>query len=322
MSSKTITKYPHITLEKKSFFRKARTQKELILITIPYIVFFFIFSYLPLWGLSMAFQTFRPQLSFWEQDWVGFEHFRNLFADKYFLIALRNTIAMGLINLVLHFVTAVGFALFLNELRMKMYKKLVQTISYMPHFLSWIIVTGILASVLALEDGIINDILMALRIIDSPIHWLGEPGYFWGIVGVSTVWKSMGWNSIIYLAAMTAINPELYEAAAVDGCGRFGRMWHITLPSIKPTIIILLILNTGWILNASFEVPYLLGNSGLVREVSETIDIFVLRRGFGSQSVRGFSYGTAAGMFKTVVSVVLITLMNKIAGWAGEEKLI
>jgi len=322
MSTKTVTKYSHITLEKKSFFQRARTQKELILLTVPFIIFFAIFSYLPLWGLSMAFQTFRPQYSFWEQQWVGLEHFRALFTDRYFIIALRNTIAMGLINLVLHFVTAITFALFLNELRAKVFKRFVQTFSYLPHFLSWIIVCGLLASMLAMEDGIINNILLALGFIDSPIHWLGEPSYFWGIVGVSNVWKSMGWNSIIYLAAMTAINPELYEAAAVDGCGRFGRMWHITLTSIKPTIIILLILNTGWILNASFEVPYILGNSGLVREVSETIDIFVLRRGFGSNSVRGFSYGTAAGMFKTVVSVILLTLMNKIAGWVGEEKLI
>jgi len=318
MSART----PTITIEKKTFLQRARTQKELIIITIPFIVFFFIFSYYPLWGLTMAFQTFRPHLSFWEQEWVGFHHFRNLFNDRYFLIALRNTLAMGIINLVLHFVTAIAFALFLNELRLKMYKRIVQSISYLPHFLSWIIVCGLLASMLSMDDGIINNILIALGIVDRPVHWLGRPEYFWGIVGASNVWKSMGWNSIIYLAAMTAIDPALYEAAAVDGCGRFGRMWHITLPSIKSTIIVLLILNAGWILNASFEVPYILGASGLVRGVSETIDIFVLRRGFGSLSVIGYSYGTAAGMFKTVVSLIVITLCNKIAGWVGEDKLI
>jgi len=230
------------------------------------------------------------------------------------MIALRNTIAMGLINLVLHFITAIALALFLNELRARLFKRFVQTISYLPHFLSWIIVCGLIASMLSMDDGIINNMLMAIGLIDSPVHWLGEPGYFWGIVGVSNVWKSMGWNSIIYLAAMTAIDPALYEAAAADGCGRFRRMWHITLPGIKSTILVLLILNAGWILNASFEIPYILGNSGLVRDVSETIDIFVLRRGFGSRSVIGYSYGTAAGMFKTVVSLVLVFFVNKISG--------
>ena len=307
---------------KQGFFQKARGQKELLILSIPFIIFFFIFHYFPLWGLTMAFQMFRPELSFWEQEWVGLLHFRNLFTDQYFAIAMRNTLAMAGINLVLHFVTAIAFALFLNELRLKFYKRIVQTISYLPHFLSWIIVCGLLANILAMEDGILNRLLMFFGFIDSPIHWLGTPEYFWGIVGASNVWKSMGWNSIIYLAAITAINPALYEAAAVDGCGRFGRMWHITLPSIKPTIIILLILNAGWILNVNFEVPFLLGNNALVAEVSETLDIFVLRRGFGSRGIHGLSYGTAAGMFRTVVSVVIIFMCNKIAGWAGEEKLV
>ena len=316
------TKEVRLEPPKKSFFEKAKTQKELVLLSIPFIAFFFIFFYFPLWGLTMAFQIFRPEFSFWEQEWVGLMHFRNLFSDQYFALALRNTLVMAVINLILHFVTAIVFALFLNELRLMKYKRVVQSISYLPHFLSWIIVCGIMANMLAMEDGVINNLLMFFGLIDSPIHWLGEPKYFWGIVGASNVWKSMGWNSIIYLAAMTAINPELYEAAAVDGCGRFGRMWHITLPCIRPTIVVLFILNAGWILNVNFEVPYLLGNSGLVMDVSETIDIFVLRRGFGSRGILGLSYGTAAGMFKTVVSVVVIFICNKIASWLGEEKLI
>jgi putative aldouronate transport system permease protein len=210
----------------------------------------------------------------------------------------------------------------LNELRLRKFKRIVQSISYLPHFLSWIIVCGLIASVLAMEDGVLNNILMWFGIIDAPIHWLGTPRYFWGIVGASNVWKSMGWNSIIYLAAMTSIDPALYEAAAVDGCGRFGRILNITLPGIKSTIIILLILNAGWILNAGFEIQFILGNSGLVREVSETIDIFVIRRGFGARGIGGLSYGTAAGMFRTVVSVIVIFTVNKIAGMVGEDKLI
>jgi len=308
------------TIKQKGFFRLCYEQKELVLITLPFYVYFFIFSYLPLWGLTMAFQNFRPHLPFSEQKWVGLAHFRTLFTDDHFWQVMRNTLAMSFINLTFSFVTAILFALFLNELVNKHFKRIIQTISYMPHFLSWIIVCGLISNILAMDGGIINDILINLGLVENRIHFLGTPQYFWWIVGFANVWKSMGWNSIIYLAAITSINPELYEAAAIDGCGRFGRMWHITLTSIKPTIIILLILNAGWILNAGFEVQYILGNSGLVLDVSETIDIFVLRKGFGRAN--GFSFGTAAGMFKTVVSVAILYLCNKVAGWAGQERLV
>lgn len=307
---------------RKEFFRQVGRQKELVLISIPYFAYFFIFSYLPLWGLTMAFQNYKPHLSFFEQEWVGFKHFKNLFTDPDFYRIMRNTLAMSLINLVLSFVTAIGFALLLNELTGKLctFKKIVQTISYMPHFLSWIIVCGLVSSILAMDGGILNELLMALGLTKEKIHFMGKPEYFWWIVGFTNVWKSMGWNSIIYLAAITSIDPALYEAAAIDGYGRFGRMWHVTLPGIKSTIIVLLILNAGWILNAGFEIQFILGTNGLVLDVSETIDIFVLKRGFGRSG--GFAFGTAAGMFKTVVSTIILLLCNKIAGLVGEEKLV
>jgi putative aldouronate transport system permease protein len=307
---------------KREFINQVRKQKELILIATPFFVYFLVFSYLPLWGLTMAFQNYKPQRSFFEQEWVGLKHFKNLFTDPDFFRVMRNTLAMSIINLVLAFVTAIAFALFLNELTGKLhkFKRVVQTISYMPHFLSWIIVCGLVSNIFAMENGILNEILMALGLIKSEIHFMGKPEYFWWIVGFTNVWKSMGWNSIIYLAAITSIDPALYEAAAIDGYGRFGRMLHVTLPGIKSTIIILLILNAGWILNAGFEIQYILGTNGLVLDVSETIDIFVLKRGFGRTG--GFAFGTAAGMFKTVVSAVVLILCNKIAGWVGEEKLV
>lgn len=304
----------------KGLLSQIRNQRELVIIAVPFFLYFLIFSYLPLWGLTMAFQNFKPQLSFFEQEWIGLKHFRKLFSDPDFYRVMRNTIGMSVINLLLNFITAIAFALFLNELPGRKYKRFVQTVSYMPHFLSWIIVCGLVSNVLAMDGGILNELMMRMGIIESKIHFLGTPGYFWWIVGFSNVWKSMGWNSIIYLAAITSIDPALYEASAIDGCGRFGRMWNITLPSIKSTIIILLIMNAGWILNAGFEIQYILGSNGLVLDVSETIDIFVLNRGFGRSG--GFAFGTAAGMFKTVVSVVILTLCNKIAGWLGEEKLI
>jgi putative aldouronate transport system permease protein len=307
---------------RKEFYNQVRKQKELVLISIPYFVYIFIFSYLPLWGLTMAFQNYKPARSFFEQEWVGFRHFKNLFADPDFFRVMRNTLGMSIINLVFSFVTAIAFALLLNELTGGFYrfKRVVQTISYMPHFLSWIIVCGLVSNVLAMDGGILNDLLLKLGLVSEKIHFMGEPRYFWWIVGFTNVWKSMGWNSIIYLAAITSIDPALYEAAAIDGYGRFGRMWNITLPGIKSTIIILLILNAGWILNAGFEVQYILGTNGLVLDVSETIDIFVLKRGFGRSG--GFAFGTAAGMFKTVVSATILILCNKIAGWIGEEKLV
>jgi len=307
---------------KEGFWYQARNQKELILIAAPFFIYFFIFSYLPLWGLTMAFQKYKPQLSFFEQEWVGLLHFKNLFKDPDFLRVMRNTLGMSIINLVFSFVTAIAFALFLNELtgRYFRFKKVVQTISYMPHFLSWIIVCGLVSNVLAMDGGVINELLMATGLVKEKIHFMGKPEYFWWIVGFTNVWKSMGWNSIIYMAAITSIDPALYEAAAIDGCGRFRRMFHITMPGIKSTIIILLILNAGWILNAGFEVQYILGSNGLVLDVSETIDIFVLKRGFGRSG--GFAFGTAAGMFKTVVSTIILILCNRIAGWVGEEKLI
>lgn len=307
---------------KREFINQVRKQKGLILIAAPFFVYFFIFSYLPLWGLTMAFQNYKPQLSFREQEWVGLRHFNNLFTDPDFYRVMRNTLGMSIINLVLGFVTAIGFALLLNELTgvFYNYKRIVQTISYMPHFLSWIIVCGLVSNILAMDDGILNELLLALGLIEEKIHFMGKPELFWWIVGFTNVWKSMGWNSIIYLAAITSIDPALYEAAAIDGYGRFGRMWYVTLPGIKSTIIVLLILNAGWILNAGFEIQYILGTNGMVLDVSETIDIFVLKRGFGRTG--GFAFGTAAGMFKTVVSAVILILCNKIAGWVGEEKLI
>ena len=299
-----------------------RKQKGLVIISFPYFVYIFIFAYLPLWGLTMAFQNYKPHLPFSEQQWVGLKHFKSLFTDPDFYRVMRNTLGMSIINLVLGFVTAIAFALLLNELAGKLtgFKRVVQTISYMPHFLSWIIVCGLVSNILAMDGGVINEILMELGLITEKIHFMGEPKYFWWIVGFTNVWKSMGWNSIIYLAAITSIDPALYEAAAIDGYGRFGRMWNVTLPGIKSTIIVLLIMNAGWILNAGFEIQYILGTNGMVLDVSETIDIFVLKRGFGRTS--GFAFGTAAGMFKTVVSAIILVLCNKFSSLVGEDKLV
>jgi len=281
-------------------------------------IYVLIFNYAPLWGLTMAFQHFKPAQSFSEQKWFGFDNFERMFTDDSFIRVIRNTICMGTINLVLSFVSAVVLAVLINEIRHTLFKKIVQSISYLPHFLSWIIVTGIVANFFATGDGIINTALKGMGIIDKGIPWLGKPEFFWGIVGGAHTWKEMGWNSIIYLAAIAGISPELYEAAFMDGADRIQMIRYITLPGIRSTFVVLLILNLGWILNAGFEVQYLLGN-GIVADVSETIDIYVLRYGI---RLSEYSLATAAGMFKSVVSLIMIVSTNYIAGRFGEDKLV
>jgi putative aldouronate transport system permease protein len=310
-------------LKKKSKKNKRWTwktiveQRQLIFMSVPLLAYIVTFAYVPIWGWTMAFQDYKPARSFGQQKWVGFKHFEFLFSDDNFLRVLRNTLGMSLINLVLGFTTAILLALLLNEIRKVFWKRTVQTISYLPHFLSWIIVTGIAATSLA-SDGIINDVLMRLHLIDAPILWLSEGKYFWGIVGGTTVWKEVGWNTIIYLAAMASIDPALYEASDIDGANRYQKMWRITLPSIKPTIVILLIMQVGHILEAGFELQYLLGN-GLVVDWSETIDIFVLKYGI---AMGNYSLATAGGIFKTVVSITMLLLANWTSKRLGEERLL
>jgi putative aldouronate transport system permease protein len=293
-------------------------QKELILLSIPFVIYALVFYYAPLAGWIMAFQNYKPIDGIFGSAFIGLQKFKFLFVNNAaFLGVIRNTIAMGVICLVLSFVFAIGFALLLNEVVHKHRKKFVQTVSYLPHFLSWVIVCGILQSALSIDGGIVNEILVKLHILKQPVNWFAHTAYFWWIVGFATIWKETGWNSIIYLASITSINPDLYEAASIDGAGRIRKMWSITLPSLKPTIIILLLVNLGNILNTGLEIQYLLTND-LVVSVSQTVDIYVLKYGI---SQADYSLGTAAGIFKSVVSIVLIFLANAVVKASGEERL-
>lgn len=306
-----------VSTNRLTFWQRVYKQRALILMSLPFVIYVLIFNYAPLVGWVMAFQKYKPGKSLFSQEWCGLFQFKLLFQDEVFLRVIRNTLGMSLINLGLGFVTAIGLAILLNEVKSMFSKKVVQTISYLPHFLSWIIVTGIVMDVLSPETGIVNQILMGLNIIDSPINFFANTKYFWGIVGASNIWKETGWNSIIYLAAISAISPDLYEAASIDGANRWQKIKHIVLPGIKPTIFILLIMNIGNVLNAGFEVQYLLGN-GIIQSVSQTIDIYVLKYGI---SMNNFSLATAAGIFKSVISIILIIIANKAAKAAGEERL-
>ncbi|MCQ2590555.1 MAG: ABC transporter permease subunit [Treponema sp.] len=303
---------------RKSKWKLLGKQKALMLMSIPFVLYIILFRYIPLWGWTMAFQNYKPNKSFFEQTWVGFKYFKELFGNDEFLRSLKNTIGMSIISTVLGYITAIIVAVFLNEVRHIGIKRFVQTVSYLPHFLSWIIVTGLVANVLSVEDGTINNILLGLKLIDEPIKFLSTPSYFWNIIGWTYVWKEVGWNTIVYLGAMTAIDPCLYEAAQIDGCGRLRKIWHITLPGIKPTIIIMMIMSAGHILDANFEMPYLLQN-GMIQDVAEQIDMYVLKYGF---KLFNFSLATAAGIFKNVVNIILLIVANSLAKKAGEERLI
>ena len=297
-------------------WKEIKRQKVLLIWSAFFVIYGFIFYYLPLGGWIMAFQNYKPKDGMLHSKWIGLDKFKFLFSDASFIRVIRNTLAMGTINLVTSFLMAIIFAILLNEVKNVLGKKMVQTISYLPHFLSWIIVTGILHDALS-STGIVNEVLQKLGIVSSQINFFAHESYFWPIVAFSNLWKETGWNAIIYLAAITAIDPSLYEAASIDGAARWAKIRYITLPGIKPTIMILLLMNVGNVLNAGFEVQYILGN-GLVQKVSQTIDIYVLNWGI---SQNDYSLGTAAGIFKSAVSIFLILLVNRMAKRSGEESL-
>lgn len=305
---KTPSKPEVIEVKKKSFWKTMKNQKILYFMSIPVVIWVFIFNYLPIWGWTMAFQNYRPGRAFTEQEWVGFEHFIQLFQDDHFYLVLRNTLAMSVLLLIAGFAIPILFAVLLNELKDSLFKRSVQTISYLPHFVSWVVVAGIVTKMLATDGGIINDILVGLNIIDRPIQFMAQGELFWGIVTMADVWKEMGWNSIIFLAAMAGIDPQLYEAARVDGAGRWRRIWHITIPGIRPTIMVILILSIGNMISIGFERQLLLGNP-LVREYAEVLEMYALNYGIG---MGRYSYGTAIGIFNSAVSITLLLLANGI----------
>jgi putative aldouronate transport system permease protein len=267
-----------------------------------------IFNYIPMYGIIIAFKNYNLITSFTNAPWAGLEHFRAFFEDEELANIIRNTLGISLIKLLVGFPLPIIFALFLNELRSLRFKKAVQTISYLPHFLSWVILGGILATWLA-DIGIINKLLLALNLIHEPISYLAEPSYFWTIVISSDIWKELGWSAIIYIAAMAGVSPELYEAATIDGAGRFQKMMYVTLPCIKGTIVILFILTVSGLLNSNFDQILVLKNQ-LNDSASNVIDIYVYKTGI---SQGRFSYSTAVGLIKSIIALFLLLMANSVS---------
>ncbi|WP_336772088.1 ABC transporter permease [Paenibacillus sp. MMO-58] len=297
--------------------RKFMAQRYLQAMALVGIAWMIIFSYVPLYGLIIAFKEYDITRSISESPWVGLAQFKEFLTDDSLPYVLKNTLAMSALKLLIGFPIPILFALFVNELRSLRYKKIVQTISYLPHFLSWVILGGILTTWLA-DVGIINDLLMALHLIKEPISYLAEPGYFWTIIVSSDIWKELGWNAIIYLAAIASVSPELYEAATMDGASRFQKMFLITLPMIKGTIAILFILAISGILSSNFDQVFILKNQ-LNESSSNVIDTYVYQVGI---SEGRYSYSTAVGLFKSIIAFLLLLSANYVTKKLNDTSLL
>ena len=308
----------HLARPKEAgFFKKLAGQWQLLLMSVPIFLYVLFFNYFPMWGWINAFKDYgnRKLVARGITPFNGLSNFKWLFSRPDFFQAIRNTLAMSVINLVFGTVAAIILAVLLNEVRQRAFKRTVQTVTYLPHFLSMVIIVAMAQNIFA-SNGPVNGLLTSLGI--KPVFWLGEGKHFWWLVGIINVWKEVGWGTIIYISAMTSIDPALYEAAAIDGAGRFQKILHVTLPGIKSTFVILLIMNIGHLMEAGFEIQYLLGN-GLTADYSRTIDIFVLE--YGTQQM-DFGVATAAGIFKSVVAIILLVGANFISKKLGEDTLV
>ena len=305
-----------VRTSQRSPLRRFIQQIDLQMMVIPGILLIIIFSYIPMYGVLMAFQDYSIFKGFAASPWVGFKHFEMFFNSPEFFNVMRNTLVISLLKLCIGFPAPIILALMLNEVRHMLFKRVVQTITYLPHFMSWVIVAGIIMSLLSTDNGSVNILLQNLNLVDEPINFLSIPKLFWSILVTTNVWKEIGFGSIVYMAAIAGIDPHMYEAASMDGASKFKQIYLITLPSIMPVVIIFMILAIGNLLNAGFEDILLLGVNPVLREVSDVIETYVYR--IGIQNSR-YSYATAVGLFKAVISVGLLTIANYLARRSGNS---
>lgn len=296
-------------------FRKYRKYPELCLMLLPVVVYFIIFKYVPMAGIVIAFKDYKIGVGIGASEWIGFKNFFDVFGTPTFTRSVVNTLIISLLKLAVGFPAPILLALMLNEVRHSGFKRVVQTISYLPHFLSWVIMAGILSQLLSPNNGAVNDIISRLTGEKSTIYFLGDNAYFRGTVVITDVWKGIGWGSILYLATISSIDPTLYEAAICDGATRFQRVKYITVPSIMPTITIMLILNLGSILDAGFDQILNLYNAA-VYKTGDIIDTYVYRYGLYQMN---YAIGTAVGLFKNIIGFVLVVGTNVIAKKIGGD---
>jgi len=287
----------------------------LYLLILPGVLYFILFKYVPMWGIIISFQDYSPYLGVWKSPWVGFRHFTELFSNPDFILLFRNTMIISLMNIVFYFPMPIVVALLLNEVRSAVFKRIVQSIVYLPHFLSWVVIAGITFLLFSQSGGIINKVLPMLGY--AQVDFLTNSRLFWWMLTAQSIWKETGWGTIIYLAAMAGVDPQLYEAAKMDGAGRLRQIWNVTIPGIRHIIITLLILRLGQIMDVGFEQVFLMMNSA-VSEVADVFETYVYRNGIQQGQ---FSYSTAVGLFKSVIGLLLVIAANKLAKRYGEEGL-
>ncbi|MFD1956856.1 ABC transporter permease [Paenibacillus thailandensis] len=313
---KNETALTGLRTDRRGVFYYLRRDLQLYLLLLIPMAFVLVFKYAPMSGLVLAFKDYKIARGFWGSDWVGFQVFADIFSKHDFIRAVRNTLLLNSLDLVFSFTMPIVLALLLNEIKNVKFKRVNQTVLYLPHFLSWIIIGAIAYQLLSVNNGVINNLIELMG--GSRIPFLQEDNH-WLITYLAIgVWQSMGWGTIIYLASISGINPELYEAAVVDGAGRWRKMWNVTLPSIRVTIVTLLILNLGKVMEGSFERIFALQNKATT-EFTTTIPVLVYRWGIESGN---FSRATALGLFQAVIGLALVLLADRIAKKLGEDGLI
>ena len=304
-----------VTRRKTNSWKKDFSKyKYLYLMAVPMVVYYVLFNYIPMYGAIIAFKDFSAALGTWQSKWAGASYFRMFFEDVYFTRILRNTIQISLLDLAFGFPAPIILALLINEVRKNWFKKMVQTVTYVPHFISMMVIAGLIIDFTS-RDGAINDMLALFGVERKTM--LLVPGLFQPIYIVSEIWQKIGWGSIVYLGALTAVDPQLYEAASIDGTGRFGKIIHVTIPGILPTIIIMLILRLGSIMNVGYEKIILLYNP-TIYETSDVISSYSYRKGLQEMN---YSYSTAVGLFNSVINFLLVIGANAISRKVGETSL-
>lgn len=301
------------TNTKKTALSRLWKERYLYLLLLPGLAYFIIYRYIPMAGNVIAFQDFSAFQGFLHSDWVGLKHFKKIFEDQEVIRVIWNTLYLSFLQIIFAFPMSIVLSIMLNELRSERYKRLIQSLVYLPHFLSWVVVVGIV-TVFLKTDGIVGKLLHIGFGLDQ-VSFLTEPSWFMPLIVLEVIWKETGWGTIIFLAALSGVNPSLYEAAVVDGASRWRQIWHITLPAIRSTVVILLILRLGSVLDVGFEQIFLMLNS-LNMEIGNVLDTFVYFKGIEKSD---FSFATAVGLFKSLVGLILIVGANKLAKRFGED---
>lgn len=290
---------------------------QLYLFLLPTLLYFIIFRYAPMVGIQIAFRDFSPKLGYWASKWVGLKHFNRFFSSYYAERQIVNTVVLSFGTLFISFPMPVLLALLLNEVRNPKVKRVIQTVTYAPHFLSLVVVVGLVASLTNINYGLVNILLKRMGVIETSINFMTEAGWFRPLYIISSIWQETGWNAVIYMAALSAVDVQLYEAAQVDGAGRLRRIWHVTLPCIAPTMITMLILNAGKVMNIGYEKVLLMQND-LNKATSDVITTYVYQQGI----LKGqYSYATAVNLFNSVINTLLVVVVNAISRKVSDTSL-